>query len=143
MLAKLVGRLALGHHGLDARATTILSDMTPASSGDQGPDMPRPLLDCGPYANQVRSARHPGRAGGLWTGGRAAVAAEPCRVRARARAPLGMRMCTCGRLRSFASPVPRSRANLPLAVPLDAVQLDAGRRVLLKRRLPATIATST
>jgi hypothetical protein len=64
MLAKLVGRLALGHHGLDARATTILSDMTPASSGDQGPDMPRPLLDCGPYANQVRSARHARKQGG-------------------------------------------------------------------------------
>jgi hypothetical protein len=53
MLVKLVARLALGH-GLDAKATTILSDMTPASSGDTGPDMPRPLLDCGPYANSVR-----------------------------------------------------------------------------------------
>jgi hypothetical protein len=43
--------------GLDKRATTILSDMTPASSGDTGVDMPRPILDCGPYANTVRQAR--------------------------------------------------------------------------------------
>jgi hypothetical protein len=54
MLSKLVARLA--GHGLDAKATTILSDMNPASSGDKGPDMPRPLLDCGPYANSVRPA---------------------------------------------------------------------------------------
>ena len=46
-LAKVTG-------GLDKKATTILSDMTPASSGDTGTDMPRPILDCGPYANTVR-----------------------------------------------------------------------------------------
>eukprot|EP00286_Rhodomonas_abbreviata_P023623 CAMPEP_0181315996 /NCGR_PEP_ID=MMETSP1101-20121128/15663_1 /TAXON_ID=46948 /ORGANISM="Rhodomonas abbreviata, Strain Caron Lab Isolate" /LENGTH=36 /DNA_ID= /DNA_START= /DNA_END= /DNA_ORIENTATION= len=26
--------------------------MTPASTGDTGKDMPRPMLDCGPYANE-------------------------------------------------------------------------------------------
>jgi hypothetical protein len=50
MLLQSLAKLGLG---LDKKATTILSDMTPASSGDTGADMPRPILDCGPYANTV------------------------------------------------------------------------------------------
>jgi len=53
MLLQSLLKMGLIPHGLDARATTILSVMTPASSGDTGPDMPRPILDCGPYANTV------------------------------------------------------------------------------------------
>jgi hypothetical protein len=52
----LLQKLLLKMGGLDAKATTILSDMTPSSSGDTGPDMPRPILDCGPYANTVLSS---------------------------------------------------------------------------------------
>jgi hypothetical protein len=43
--------------GLDKKVGQLLSDMTPSQSGEKfgsGPDdMPRPQLDCGPYANQV------------------------------------------------------------------------------------------
>jgi hypothetical protein len=48
MLLTALTQLGVVPHG------TALSDMTPSSSGDTGKDMPRPLLDCGPYANSVR-----------------------------------------------------------------------------------------
>jgi len=104
MLVKLVARLALGQ-GLDAKATTILSDMTPASSGDTGPDMPRPLLDCGPYANSVRPS--PARRTTAQT--EALVLAEGAKAQRScgsgcSRKPgWRMRVCVCGRLGAFAT----------------------------------------
>jgi hypothetical protein len=96
MLSKLVARLA--GHGLDAKATTILSDMTPASSGDKGPDMPRPLLDCGPYANSVRpaltEALEPAEGANAQRSRGPGCAHEP---------GWRMRVCVCGRLDAFAT----------------------------------------
>lgn len=64
MLLQSLAKLGLG---LDKKATTILSDMTPASSGDTGADMPRPILDCGPYANTVYILSYtPAAAAMLW-----------------------------------------------------------------------------